>query len=56
MEKPLIDNLVVVAFVGHTSIENLALIKRQVEQIPGLKIVFFKTSSDKLWIKEGDAP
>jgi len=50
------SDILVVGFIGHTSIENLSLIKRNVEQIPGLKIVFFKASSDKLWIKEGDAP
>ncbi|MBE3123129.1 MAG: hypothetical protein IMZ53_17100 [Thermoplasmata archaeon] len=50
------NNVLVVGFIGHTSIENLSLVKKQVDQIPGLKIVFFKASSDKLWIKEGDAP
>ena len=50
------SNSLVVGFIGHTSIENLSLIKRQVDQIPGLKIVFFKASSDKLWIKEGVEP
>lgn len=56
MENTLNNNTIVVGFIGHTTIENLAFIKKQVEQLPGLKIVFFKTSSDKLWIKEGDAP
>jgi len=46
-------NCIVIAFVGHSSIEDLADIKKAVEGIPGFKIVFFKTSSDKLWIKEG---
>jgi len=50
------NNIIVVAFVGHIPIENLASIKKQIEQLKDFKIVFFKTSSDKLWIKEGDAP
>lgn len=48
------NSSIVVAFVGHSTIEALAHIKKQVEQIRDFKIVFFKTSSDKLWIKEGD--
>jgi hypothetical protein len=48
------NNSIVIAFVGHSTIEELADIKKQVEQLPGFKVVFFKTSSDKLWIKEGD--
>ena len=49
-------DVLVVAFVGHCDIEHLASIKKQVERISDFKIVFFKTSSDKLWIKEGSAP
>lgn len=48
------NNDIVIAFVGHAVIEDLADIKKAVESIPGFKTVFFKTSSDKLWIKEGD--
>ena len=50
------DNVIVIGFVGHTTIESLAQIKKEIENLPNFKIVFFKTSSDKLWIKEGDAP
>ena len=50
------NNDIVIAFVGHAHIEDLADIKKAVEALPGFKVVFFKTSSDKLWIQEGDAP
>ncbi len=50
------NNDVVIAFVGHAVIEDLASIKKAVESISDFKVVFFKTSSDKLWIMEGDAP
>jgi len=48
------NNDIVIAFVGHSTIEALADIKKAVESLPGFKVVFFKTSSDKLWIKEGE--
>ena len=48
------NNDIVIAFVGHTTIDAVADIKKAVECLPGFKVVFFKTSSDKLWIKEGD--
>jgi hypothetical protein len=54
MENKENDNVLVVGFVGHCSIEHIARIKKQVEQLSDFKIVFFKTSSDKLWIKEGE--
>ena len=49
-------DVIVVGFVGHTTIESLVQIKNEIEHLPNFKIIFFKTSSDKLWIKEGDAP
>jgi hypothetical protein len=48
------NNDIVIAFVGHAVIEDLADIKKAVESISGFRVVFFKTSSDKLWIKEGE--
>jgi hypothetical protein len=44
---------VVVGFVGHTNVENLAEIKHLIENIDGLNLIFFKTSSKKLYIREG---
>lgn len=46
------DNLVV-GIVGHVSIENLQSLKETVEKLPFFKIIYFKTSSEKLWIMEG---
>lgn len=48
--------VVCVGTVGHCQIDDLAKIKRIIETIEGFDLVFFKTSSEKLWIKEGDAP
>ena len=49
-------DLIVVGFVGHIPITELATFKHNIETYPNFKTVFFKTSSDKLWIKEGDQP
>jgi hypothetical protein len=49
-----IDSLSV-GFIGHCSVEKLSEIKKFVEtEIPGFHLVFFKVSSTKLWIKEGE--
>jgi len=48
------NNTLVVAVVGHITIDELANLKEHIEKFPGFKIIFFKTSSEKLWIKEGD--
>lgn len=48
------NNKVVVGIVGHVSIDDLKDLKHLVENISFFKIIFFKTSSEKLWIKEGD--
>jgi len=45
------DNLVV-GIVAHVSINDLKNLKETIEELPYLKIIFFKTSSEKLWIKE----
>ena len=44
---------VTVAFVGHIPIELLQTLKESIESISGFDVVFFKTSSGRLWIKEG---
>jgi len=45
---------VTVGFVGHIPIELLQDLKNAVQSIPEFDIVYFKTSSGRLWIKEGD--
>ena len=45
---------VTVGIVGHCTIDNLQELKRLLETIPGFDLVFFKTSSGRLWIKEGE--
>lgn len=47
------SDIIVVGFVGHIPIDDLASLKKQIETISNFKIIFFKTSSGKLWIKEG---
>lgn len=48
------DTVVVVGFVGHCSIDDLSRIKKDVERVTGLRVILFKTSSQKLWLKEGE--
>lgn len=43
---------VLIAFVRHTGIEFLPRIKHTVEGISGFNLIFFKTSSNKLFINE----
>lgn len=45
---------ITIGFVGHCPILALSEIKTTIEKIPSFKLVFFKTSSGKLWIQEGD--
>ena len=45
---------VTVGFVGHIPIELLQELKEAVESIPDFNVIFFKTSSGRLWIQEGD--
>lgn len=55
MEKTRLDKKrydVVIGLVGHTNIELLPQIKRTVENISGFNLIFFKTSSKKLYITE----
>jgi hypothetical protein len=44
-----------IGFIGHCSVERISEVKRFVEsEIPGFHLVFFKVSSSKLWLKEGE--
>ena len=45
---------VTIGLVGHCQFEDLQQLKRTLENISGFKIIFFRTSSGKLWIREGD--
>lgn len=53
MEMEKNNDSVVVGFVGHVSIDDLKNFKDMIENIPYFHMVFFKTSSNRLWIKEG---
>jgi hypothetical protein len=54
--KKEIDNLSI-GFIGHCSIDKISELKKFVEsEIPGFHLVFFKASSSKLWLKEGEEP
>ena len=46
------DAPVVVGLVGHTDIDKLQDIKDFFENLEGFRLVFFKTSSEKLYIVE----
>lgn len=52
--KNLLNPPITIGIVGHTSIEDLPQLKKTLENISGFKIIFFRTSSGKLWIREGD--
>lgn len=52
-EKNGLDVTLTVAFVGHIPIELLQTLKESIESIPEFDLVFFKTSSGRLWIQEG---
>jgi len=43
---------VVVGIIGHTDIDLLPEIKHILENLDGLRIIYFKTSSEKLYITE----
>ena len=48
-----IDAPVVVGIIGHTDIDLLPEIKKYFENLDGFRLVYFKTSSEKLYIWEG---
>lgn len=50
------SNMVVLGFVGHCSIDDVSRIKKEIEALIGFRVVIFRTSSEKLWIKEGEQP
>ena len=45
---------VTLGIVGHCPIEELSEMKRVIESLSFFDLVFFKTSSGKLWIQEGN--
>ncbi len=46
--------IVTTGFVGHCPIENLQELKEILEKLAFLDIVYFKTTSGRLWLKEGE--
>jgi hypothetical protein len=44
---------ITVGIVGHVPLEQLHLLQEAIESVPDFDMVFFKTSAEKLWIKEG---
>ena len=46
------SDVMTIGFVGHCGIENLANVKKAVEKINGFRLVHFKTTSGKFWLKE----
>ena len=47
------NDVLVVGIVGHVDIADIREFKELIETTPYFKTIFFKTSSEKLWIKEG---
>ena len=45
------DMPVTIGFVGHIPLVQLQLLKKAIEGVPDFDLVFFKTSSGRLWIK-----
>lgn len=37
--------------IGRCNIDDLSQIKKQIEEIPGFRVVFFKTASGRLWVR-----
>jgi len=50
--KNKINAPVVVGIIGHSDIDLLPEIKHTLENLNGFKIIYFKTSSEKLFILE----
>ena len=40
--------------IGRCDIDDLSQIKKHIEEIPGFRVVFFKTTSGRLWIRIED--
>ncbi len=38
--------------IGRCNIDDLSQIKKQIEEIPGFRVVFFKTASGRLWVQD----
>ena len=54
LAKDQLNEPLVIGIVGHCEIESLHEIKKFFQNLKGFRLVFFKTSTDKLYIKEGD--
>jgi len=54
MKNTDIPDKLVVGIVGHVSIDDIKELKDTIENISFFNLIFFKTSSEKLWIKEGE--
>lgn len=50
--KNKINAPVVVGIIGHSDIDFLPEIKHTLEHLDGFKIIYFKTSSEKLYIMQ----
>ena len=46
-------NVLTIGIVGHCEIDRLASFKNIIENFAGFNVVFFKSSSGRLWIQEG---
>lgn len=55
LTKDQLNEPLVIGIVGHCEIEILPEIKKFLQNLDGFRLVFFRTSTDKLYIKEEDA-
>ena len=54
-ERDIFDPPVTIGIVGHCRMGTLQEIKRFFQELEGFDTVYLKTTSGKLWIKEGDS-
>jgi hypothetical protein len=48
-------NTLTIGFVGHCRIDDLSQVKESIENLPGFKLVFFKTTSGRIWLTVSDS-
>ena len=55
-EKDDFQTIMTIGIVCHSPLENLTKLKNAVKSVDGTSLIFFRVSSGKIWLKEGDEP
>lgn len=50
------ETVMTIGIVCHAPLENLNKLKEAVKSVEGLSLVFFKVSSGRIWLKDGEEP